>query len=187
MTKGLKEDFMKAKAVTHLSTVALKTWSHDTLPFHDQSFHDCYVYQKCTKYRDKWTKCVTNYKAKKWKNVMGARSSLSAADHGPHLSITVPRVPFNHPQWRLPEKYFQWGWKFHFETYQNIPIQNNCAQSTFKPASMKIARDVFFSGVESFNLKHIKMYQSKTTVPRVPFNQPQWRLQNKYSECLWNI
>ena len=131
MTKGLKEDFMKAKAVTHISTVALKTWNHDTLPFHDQSFHDCYVYQKCTKYRDKWTKCVTNYKAKKWKNVMGARSSLSAADHGPHLSITVPRVPFNHPQWRLPEKYFQWGWKFHFETYQNIPIQNNCAQSAF--------------------------------------------------------
>ena len=167
---------MKADTVTHKSTVALKTWSHDTLPFHDQSFHDCYVYQKCTKYRDKRTKCVTNYKAKKWKNVMGARSSLSAADHGPHLSITVPRVPFNQPQWRLPEKYFQWGWKFQFETYQNIPIQNNCAQS---------AKSIL-SGVPFWNIC-FKIYQFKTTVPRVPFNHPQWRLQNKYSECLWDI
>ena len=151
---------MKANTVTHKSTVALKTWSHNTLPFHDQSFHDCYVYQKCTKYRDKRTKSVTNYKAKKWKNVMGARSSLSAADHGPHLSITVPRVPFNHPQtqWRLPQKYFQWGWKFQFETYQNIPIQNKCAQSAFQPPLMKIASKVFWVVLKVSILKH--MFQS---------------------------
>ena len=56
------------------------------------------ILEEIFKHLDSGTLEMAKVVCKKWKNVMGARSSWSAADHGPHLSITVPRVPFNHPQ-----------------------------------------------------------------------------------------
>ena len=65
---------------------------------------------------------------KKDKNVMGLRSSLSTADHDPHLSITGLRLAFNHPRWtdfkwadacwRWFLKYLQW-FQSRYDSMQN--------------------------------------------------------------------